>query len=328
MTLDFVGCCDVSMAGREANLIAASQLYHRRRVSWETDFEGLVATRGDVVLLSHDLASWAYSGRLLAGSRGQLQLDSAVPLGASGWVGIRFPDGRYATYRVKTGSGDSDTLQLRDLIPASDAGGPLPVPDESPDGVPYDWMWFYDNGAQPGRRVKIVDVKPSGDGVKFTAIDDNPAYYAAESGISAAAARRPAYRRRWVPAAVGVQSGNRRRPACRGGDGRLAAAARRDQLPAEIPARRRRVAGRRSAGHVVQLGCRPAGPGGVGVGGVCRRHDLGAGGGLAQNPGSRDAAAGGDRVHGDRRNDADHAALELSGQGRSARRAAVRQYRW
>ncbi|WP_052877915.1 host specificity protein J [Chromobacterium subtsugae] len=182
VTLDFVGCCDAGMAGREANLIAASQLYHRRRVSWETDFEGLVATRGDVVLLSHDLASWSYSGRLLGGSRGQLLLDRAVPLGASGWVGIRFPDGRYSTYRVKAGSGDSDTLQLRDLIPVSDAGGPLPVPDGSPDDVPYDWMWFYDNGAQPGRRVKIVDVKPSADGIKFTAIDDRPEYYAAESG--------------------------------------------------------------------------------------------------------------------------------------------------
>ncbi|WP_155419403.1 host specificity protein J, partial [Chromobacterium subtsugae] len=182
VTLDFVGCCDAGMAGREANLIAASQLFHRRRVSWETDFEGLVATRGDVVLLSHDLASWSYSGRLLGGSRGQLLLDRAVPLGASGWVGIRFPDGRYSTYRVKAGSGDSDTLQLRDLIPVSDAGGPLPVPDGSPDDVPYDWMWFYDNGAQPGRRVKIVDVKPSADGIKFTAIDDRPEYYAAESG--------------------------------------------------------------------------------------------------------------------------------------------------
>lgn len=198
VTLDFVGCCDVSMAGREANLIAASQLYHRRRVSWETDFEGLVATRGDVVLLSHDLASWAYSGRLLGGNRGQLQLDRAVPLGASGWVGIRFPDGRYATYRVKTGSGDSDTLQLRDLIPASDAGGPLPVPDESLDSVPYDWMWFYDNGAQPGRRVKIVDVKPSGDGVKFTAIDDRPEYYTAESGDFSSGGQAPS-----LPPALG-----------------------------------------------------------------------------------------------------------------------------
>ncbi|MBA8734236.1 host specificity protein J [Chromobacterium violaceum] len=198
VTLDFVGCCDANMAGREANLIAASQLYHRRRVSWETDFEGLVATRGDVVLLSHDLASWSYSGRLLGGNRGRLQLDRAVPLGASGWVGIRFPDGRYATYRVKTGSGEADVLQLRDLIPASDAGGPLPVPDESPDDVPYDWMWFYDNGAQPGRRVKIVDVKPSGDGVKFTAIDDNPAYYAAESGDFTAGGAAPS-----LPPALG-----------------------------------------------------------------------------------------------------------------------------
>ncbi|MBM2884911.1 DUF1983 domain-containing protein [Chromobacterium phragmitis] len=198
VTLDFVGCCDADMAGREANLIAASQLYHRRRVSWETDFEGLVATRGDVVLLSHDLASWSYSGRLLGGARGQLKLDQAVPLGGSAWVGIRFPDGRYATYRVKPGSGASDTLQLRDLIPASDAGGPLPVPDESPDAVPYDWLWFYDAATQPGRRVKIVDVKPAGDGVKFTAIDDRPEYYAAEAGQFASGGAAPS-----LPPALG-----------------------------------------------------------------------------------------------------------------------------
>ncbi|MBN3003349.1 hypothetical protein JW897_06315 [Chromobacterium alkanivorans] len=181
VSLDFVGCCDAGMAGREANLIAASQIHHRRRVSWESDIEGLVATRGDVVLLSHDLASWSYSGRLLGGSRGRLQLDKAVPLGANAWVGVRFPDGRYSTYRVRAGAGESDALDLRDLIPADDAGGVLPVPDES-DALPYDWMWFYDVGAQPGRRVKIVDVKPSQDNVRFIAIDDVPAYYAAESG--------------------------------------------------------------------------------------------------------------------------------------------------
>lgn len=181
VSLDFVGCCNAEMAGREANLIAASQIHHRRRVSWESDIEGLVATRGDVVLLSHDLASWSYSGRLLGGSRGRLLLDKAVPLGSNAWVGVRFPDGRYSTYRVRGGAGESDALELRDLIPADDAGGALPVPDES-DAVPYDWMWFYDVGAQPGRRVKIVDVKPSGDNVRFIAIDDVPAYYTAENG--------------------------------------------------------------------------------------------------------------------------------------------------
>lgn len=41
-TLQLEGCTNADMAGREANLIAASQVYHRRRMSWETDLEGLV----------------------------------------------------------------------------------------------------------------------------------------------------------------------------------------------------------------------------------------------------------------------------------------------
>jgi len=184
VTLDMTGVTSADQAGREANLIAASQLYHRRRTSWETDVEGFVAGRGDVVLLSHDMASWSHSGRLVGGTRGKLQLDRSVPLGPGAWVGIRFPDGRYATYRVRTGSGEAGALTLTDLIPTGDNGGPLPVPDESTDQVPYDWLWFYDVGAKPGRRVKIVEVHPSPDGerVRFVAADDVPAYYAAENG--------------------------------------------------------------------------------------------------------------------------------------------------
>jgi len=182
VTLDFAGCTSADMAGREANLLAAAQQLLRRKISWETDQEGLVAGKGDVVMISHDMVSWSHSGRLLDGSRGALVLDKAVPLSAGGYVGIRFPDGRYYTYRVQPGTGQSSTLQLRDLIPATDDYGPLPVPSESLDTVPYDWLWFYDEAAQPGKQVKITDVAPTGDGFRFTAVDYLPEYYAAESG--------------------------------------------------------------------------------------------------------------------------------------------------
>lgn len=182
-TLDFIGCTDADMAGREARLLAASQALHRRRISWETDIEGMVAGKGDVVLLSHDMASWSFSGRLLGGSRQELKLDRKVPLGATAYVGIRFPDGRYSTYRVKAGGGESALLRLRDLIPANDEEGPLPVPDESPDVVALDWMWFYDPATQPGRKVKIIDAKPLDNGdIQFTACDYLPEYYEAEKG--------------------------------------------------------------------------------------------------------------------------------------------------
>lgn len=180
VTLDFVGCTSADPAGREANLLAAAQQLLRRKISWETDQEGLVASKGDVVMISHDMVSWSHSGRLLDGSRGALVLDKPVPLSAAGYVGIRFPDGRYYTYRVQPGAGESSTLQLRDLIPAADGYGPLPVPSES-DAVPYDWLWFYDEAAQPGKLVKITDVAPTGDGFRFTAVDYLAEYYAAEA---------------------------------------------------------------------------------------------------------------------------------------------------
>ncbi|MGL6046192.1 MAG: phage tail protein, partial [Vogesella sp.] len=181
ITLDFVGCTSVDMAGREANLLAAAQQLLRRKITWETDIEGLVATKGDVVKITHDMVSWSHSGRLVAGSRSALVLDKPVPLSAAGYVGVRFPDGRYATYRVQPGEGESTRLQLRDLIPASDGQAPLPVPDDG-DGVACDWLWFYDEAAQPGKLVKITDVAPTDDGFRFTAVDYLPEYYAAESG--------------------------------------------------------------------------------------------------------------------------------------------------
>ncbi|RXZ42717.1 hypothetical protein EBB06_12560 [Crenobacter cavernae] len=182
VTLDFLGCTDADMAGREANLIAASQLYHRRRVSWETDYEGFVANRGDVVLLSHDLTQWGQSGRLLGGDRHTLTLDRPVPLPqGQGYLTLRAPDGRLASLRVAGGTGDAAVLELVDPVPELVDGEPFPVPADD-DGYPAcDWLWMYDPLATPGLRVKIVGAEPSGDGVKFSAIDDNPDYYASES---------------------------------------------------------------------------------------------------------------------------------------------------
>lgn len=65
--ITLIGCKNENMAGRAANLLAAEQLYRRRRISWECDFEGMVAQRGDVAILSHDLTQWGYSGRMVRG---------------------------------------------------------------------------------------------------------------------------------------------------------------------------------------------------------------------------------------------------------------------
>jgi hypothetical protein len=190
VTLDLDGCTDVDMAGREANLIAASQAFHRRRVSWEMDIEGMIATRGDVVQFSHDLTVWGYSGRLIGGDRTTLQLDASVPSDGAGWLYLRAPDNTIQLIQVSTsGEGEFNTLNIVTPLPAE-----FPVPSENPDMVAFDWAWQFDPLETPGRRIKIVDVQPNGmDTVKFNGIDDSEDYYACEDNAYAYTPPRDGY---------------------------------------------------------------------------------------------------------------------------------------
>lgn len=175
--IEFFGCTSQDMAGREANLLASAQQKRRRRVTWETDFEGLVCTRGDVVGLSHDLTQWGYSGRLVAGTTLQLTLDRAVPftVGQLHYVGVRTPDGTYAVYDVVTAVGSTDVINLN---PAT----PLPAaPNADAQHPPCDYLWFFEPKPTPGKKVKITGVQPlDAATVRLTAIDEDPDYYLAE----------------------------------------------------------------------------------------------------------------------------------------------------
>jgi len=178
LQLDLDGCTNADMAGREANLIAASQVWKRRRVSWETDLEGLVCTRGDVVSFSHDLTVWGYAGRLMPGSGGTLmKLQQAVPSAGSGTVMLRDPDGNMKIVRVSSDVGEVDELTI-----VTDLDGfPMPGDEGYEDCSPFDWAWQFDPLSTPGRRFKVSGVAPAGDGLRFEAIDDDPEYYACES---------------------------------------------------------------------------------------------------------------------------------------------------
>jgi hypothetical protein len=67
-SVQILGITSSTQAAREANLLASRQYYHRRKITWQTDAEGFVCNRGDVVALAHNLTSWANSGRLVTGS--------------------------------------------------------------------------------------------------------------------------------------------------------------------------------------------------------------------------------------------------------------------
>lgn len=184
VNVQLFGCTDKAMAGVEANLLAASQRYHRRRVQWESDFEALVAQRGDVVLLSHDLTQWGSSGRLVSATATTLTFDRAVSYSAgSPYVGVRHPDGTYHVRAVQAFTGEQDTVTL--LAPLTFTDGETTYHcGNDPQGTVFDYVYFFEPLATPGKRVKIVGVPSIKDGgarVRLEACDDDPGYYASKA---------------------------------------------------------------------------------------------------------------------------------------------------
>jgi hypothetical protein len=171
-SVDLMGCTNATMAGKFANYLAAQQYYRRRRVKWECDFEGFVCQRGDVVLLSHDLTQWGYSGRIVSTNGNTLTLDRTVPRnGGVEYLMIKRPDGTMTTYSVKSGSGDSDTVEL------------ISAPNLQADSLPMDHIWFFSPLATPGKKVKILNVQPVSESrVQVVATDEDPQFYAAWDG--------------------------------------------------------------------------------------------------------------------------------------------------
>ena len=176
VTVELLGVTSVIQAGREANLIAARQLYHRRRITWETDVEGLVCNRGDVVALAHDLTSWAVSGRLVSGTHSHLVLDRPVAFtDDTPYLQLRAPDNTIIIRQVVKSSGSTQKIDLMWPLAFS--------PDDDTQNHPRDYIWFFAPEPTPGKKVKITEVEPLDEQtVKITAIDEVDDYYAAEKG--------------------------------------------------------------------------------------------------------------------------------------------------
>ena len=171
-TVDILGCTNTTMAGKFANYLAAQQYYRRRRITWDCDFEGFVCQRGDVVLLSHDLTQWGYSGRIVSVDGNTITLDRKVPRnGSTEYVMLKEPDGTMTTYSATAETGDDDTLTLT-TTPAFQDGY-----------LPMDHLWFFSPLATPGKKVKIISVQPISESrIQIVATDEDPEFYTAWDG--------------------------------------------------------------------------------------------------------------------------------------------------
>lgn len=171
-TVDLWGCTDTAMAGKFANYLAAQQYYRKRRITWESDFQGFVCNRGDVVLLSHDLTQWGYSGRIVSVDGDTVTLDRSVPRnGEIEYLMITAPDGTMTIHNVDAATSDQDVLTLD-----------TPITLQA-DYLPMDHMWFFSPLSTPGKKVKILSVQPSSSSrVKIIATDEYDEFYDAWDG--------------------------------------------------------------------------------------------------------------------------------------------------
>lgn len=184
-TVELFGCTVKDMAGREANLLAAKQKYHRRKITWEADFEGQVCQKGDVAILSHDLTQWGYSGRLLAGNGTTLTLDRKVPFtpAQTHYVGVIFPHGYLHIFDVTYQAGEADVLSLAEAWPSQDPqGNTLYTPDTDPNFEPWDYKFVFEPKATPGKEVLLTHIVPLDDRtVRLIATDEDDDYYLYET---------------------------------------------------------------------------------------------------------------------------------------------------
>ena len=171
-SINLLGCTNSAMAGKFANYIAAQQYYRTRRIQWDCDFEGFVCQRGDVVLLSHDLTQWGYSGRIVSHSGNTITLDRTVPRGGTvDHLMIKKPDGTMTTYSVTAAHGDTNTLELTS------------TPEFEGEMLDMDHVWFFSPLPTPGKLVKILSIQPTSESrVTVVATDEYPEFYAAWDG--------------------------------------------------------------------------------------------------------------------------------------------------
>jgi hypothetical protein len=173
-SIDLYGCTNPNMAGKFANYLAAQQYYRRRRVTWQSDFEGFVCQRGDVVLLSHDLTQWGYSGRFINVNNNIVTLDRSVPRqNQTEYLMLIRPDGTTSTYDVEaTTSTESDTLTIINDVVTFQAGANI-----------IDHRWTFSPLETVGKKLKILSVQPASDArLTIVATDESPEFYTAWNG--------------------------------------------------------------------------------------------------------------------------------------------------
>lgn len=160
------GITDEATAAKMARYHLGQSLYQWKSISFGTDIEHLGYQRMSLLSLSHDLTRWGASGRVQAAVDNAgvvtLTLDEPVPapgVGVTPYIGLRIPgEGPFRVFEVQSFAEDTDVITLADAWPVDAA-----FPGDSADNPATDTIWVYDFSAEPGLRVRVVEVQPESD---------------------------------------------------------------------------------------------------------------------------------------------------------------------
>jgi len=188
-TTEAWGITSYDQAKRLANILAAQEYVRKRTISFETDIEHLIATRGDVVYLSHDLIGWDKSDRVK-----QIEIESGLLLRFKTWCS--FASATYAIIRLM--NGDMIKVEIEQVddwmvvtsgaVSASDLPSVLNSIDftENTESLyensqPEDIMVIVGDGSEPRKKVRIASIQPSGDNkASIVCVDEDPFIYSYE----------------------------------------------------------------------------------------------------------------------------------------------------
>lgn len=159
----------------------AQSLYQYKDIGYSTDIEHMSYQRLSLLAMQHDMTQWGFGGRVAAAVNAAgtvtLTLDEPVPAPATGnaYIGLRIPGERvYRVMRVRTFTGESNTVELLDPWPAD-----ADLPGNTPDNPAHDTLWVYDFKQTPGKRVRVVSIEPESDlkGAAVRVVEEGPEFW-------------------------------------------------------------------------------------------------------------------------------------------------------
>jgi hypothetical protein len=179
--LPLTGITDPRHAHVQARYHLAVARLRRESVSFYTDFEGRVCTRGDLIRFNHDVPLWGLkSGKVVEAISENNSVVSAV-LDEE----VTLEQGKSYTIRFRRPSGTTlevySSVILRPGVQTTLTFPAIPPINGEP-AVKSDYLWWFGETGQEHRNLRVhamVDPSPE-HSVRLICVEDNPAIYDAE----------------------------------------------------------------------------------------------------------------------------------------------------